>query len=96
MKKNTKRIMSIITSVLESITTLFIGIAIYFYVFRANHKIELFLYASICYFLSLAFKLINNEKGNKKLVYCGFALLIFTLLIGGFIIVNSIKWNLNQ
>ncbi len=84
MKQSTKRIISIITNILDSITTLFIGIAIYFFVFRANNIIELFLYASISYLLSITLKLINNEKENKKLIYCGFALLIFTIIIGGF------------
>lgn len=96
MKKNTKQIINIITNILDSITTLLAGIAIYFFVFSAKNTIELFLYASIGYLLSLSLKLLNNEKENKKLIYCGVILLIFTLFIGGFIIVNSIKWSLNQ
>jgi len=94
MNEKYKGIISVITNILDSITTLITAIAIYLFVFGGKNTIELFLYASIGYLLSLSLKLIGNKKDNKKLVYCGVVLLIFTLVIGGFIIVNSIKWNI--
>jgi len=95
MKEKYKEIISIITNTLDGISTLIIGVTVIcFFVSNIQNSMVLFQIYSILYLLSCSLKLINNEKNNKKLTYCGIGLFIFTLIIGGYIMVNIIKWNI--
>ena len=95
MKEKYKGIISIITNTLDGISNIIIGIAVIcFFVSNIQNSMVLFQIYSIIYLLSCSLKLINNKKDNKKLTYCGIGLFIFALLIGGYIIVNIIKWNI--
>ena len=95
MKEKYKGIISIVTNILDGISALIIGVAaICFFVSNIQISIILFQIYSILYLLSISLKLINNKKDNKKLTYCGIGLLMFTLIVGVYIIVNIIKWNI--
>lgn len=88
MGEKIKKGLSIASNILNGISSVIIFFGL------ITSKIEVFLSASITYLLACGLKLIANKKDDKKLIFAGIVLIIFTIITGAFNISNMIKWNL--